>query len=330
LKNLKNGVLADPTDSRKIAGAIKKIISNNPKWKQFSEKGVLNIKKHYTWPAHSEKYVKQLKRVTSATDTSEFQADRTVIPIGKRLAKLRYFLITDVDNTLIGGDGDDLKVLIQLLEDNHEQVGFAISTGRTVDSATGHLEKHHVPVPDIIIASVGTEIYYGQSHHYDQGWDTHISSRWDRNKVQDILDTVEFLEYQEEKTQRPFKISYYMEPGRDRLAKIHVLLAANKCSYNLIYSHQQFLDILPYRASKGKALRYLSYKWVIPLENILVCGDSGNDEEMLRGEPLGVIVGNYSRELEKLRGLKNMYFASREFAGGIIEGFEHYKFLSRA
>jgi sucrose-phosphate synthase len=329
VKNLKTGILVDPSNSRKVAGAIKKIIVNNEKWKDFSEKGVLNIQKHYTWHAHTGTYFKKLRRLANHNDNSEFAAGRPVSPIGKRLAKLRYFLITDVDNTLIGGDGDDLKALIQLLEDNHEQVGFAISTGRTVDSATSYLEKHGVPTPDIIIASVGTEIYYGQGHRYDQGWDTPISSRWNRDKIQDVLDSLEFLEYQEGETQRPFKISYYMEPDKDRLTEIHGLLATNKCSYNLIYSNQQFLDILPYRASKGKALRYLSYKWEIPLENILVCGDSGNDEEMLRGEPLGIIVGNYSRELEKLRGLKHMYFAEREFAGGILEGMEHFGFIVR-
>jgi sucrose-phosphate synthase len=41
-------------------------------------------------------------------------------------------------------------------------------------------------------------------------------------------------------------------------------------------------------------------------------------------------VGNFSSELEKLRGLKNMYFATREFAGGIVEGIEHYKFIRKA
>jgi sucrose-phosphate synthase len=330
VKNLKNGILVDPSNSRKVASAIKKMIVDNSKWKQFSQKGTLNIQKHYTWPAHTGIYYKQLKHLTTQNNDSGFADDRPVSPIGKRLAKLRYFLITDVDNTLIGGDIDDINMLTQWLEDNHKDVGFAISTGRTIDSVKSELKKHNVPGPDIIITSVGTEIYYGKGHHYDQGWDTHISNKWNRDKIKNVLDSVDFLTYQESKTQRQFKISYYMEPGKDRLAQIHVLLAVNKCSYNLIYSHDQFLDVLPHRASKGKALRYLSYKWEIPLDNILVCGDSGNDEEMLRGDPLGVIVGNYSSELEKLRGLKNMYFATREFAGGIVEGIEHYKFIRKA
>jgi sucrose-phosphate synthase len=118
-----------------------------------------------------------------------------------------------------------------------------------------------------------------------------------------------------------------MAPAKDRLAAIHDKLLRHKCRYNMIYSHDQFLDILPYRASKGKAIRYLSYKWGIPLKNILVSGDSGNDEEMLRGEPKAVVVGNYSHELDALKGNRRIYFSDASCAGGIIEGIAHYNFL---
>ena len=90
------------------------------------------------------------------------------------------------------------------------------------------------------------------------------------------------------------------------------------------------MDILPYRASKGKAIRYLSYKWEIPLGNFLVCGDSGNDEEMLRGEPLGVVVGNFSPELKKLKGIRGIYFARQKYCGGILEGIKRYQFIKKA
>ena len=135
---------------------------------------------------------------------------------------------------------------------------------------------------------------------------------------------------QEEEAQRPFKVSYNMKPGKDRLAKIHDRLLKNKCRYTLIYSHEKYLDILPFRASKGKAIRYLSYKWEIPLSNFLVCGDSGNDEEMLRGEPMGVVVGNYSPELKKLKGARRVFFAQSPCAGGIIEGMEKYRLVEKA
>jgi sucrose-phosphate synthase len=59
----------------------------------------------------------------------------------------------------------------------------------------------------------------------------------------------------------------------------------------------------------------------------LVCGDSGNDEEMLRGEPRAVVVSNYSHELDVLKRSRNVYFAGSPCAGGIIEGLKHYRFI---
>ena len=109
------------------------------------------------------------------------------------------------------------------------------------------------------------------------------------------------LQYQEEKNQRKFKISYYTNNNSKNLNKVRALLLKHKIKCNLIFSHGQFLDILPYRASKGKAVRYLAYRWNIPFEKILVAGDSGNDKEMLKGDLLGVVVANYSSELEEVK-----------------------------
>jgi len=51
---------------------------------------------------------------------------------------------------------------------------------------------------------------------------------------------------------------------------------------------------------------------------------------MLRGDPLGVVVGNYSKELEKLKHGKNIYFAKQKYAGAIIEAIRHYNFIQKA
>ena len=51
---------------------------------------------------------------------------------------------------------------------------------------------------------------------------------------------------------------------------------------------------------------------------------------MLRGEPRAVVVGNYSLELEKLKGQKNIYFAGHPSAAGILEAIDHYQFVQTA
>jgi sucrose-phosphate synthase len=330
VKNCKCGVLVDTTDTKEMASSIKQIIVNGDQWKQYSKSGIMNIRKYYTWKSHAAAYLKEIRKTIAKFDTGDM--DKRAIPsdpIGRRLTKLNHFLITDIDNTLIGDENPGLKSLLQLLKQNKNRIGFGVATGRTIDSAEAFLKKSGVHAPDIIIASVGSEIYYGKKLHYGRGWATHIKARWDRDKIVRLLRRFPFLSYQEEDTQRQFKVSYNMEPGKDRIAMIHDRLMRKKCRYNLIYSHNQYLDILPYRASKGKALRYISYKWDIPLANFLVCGDSGNDEEMLRGEPQAIVVGNYSPELNSLKKVRKVYFARKKYAAGILEGMGHYQFIEK-
>jgi len=84
--------------------------------------------------------------------------------------------------------------------------------------------------------------------------------------------------------------------------------------------------VLPVRASKGQAIRYLAYKWGLPLRAFLGAGDSGNDLEMLVGDTQAVVVSNHSAELENLRGMEQVYFAGTPCASGILEGMTHYGF----
>jgi sucrose-phosphate synthase len=330
IANCQNGILVDPSDTRKIAASIRQILTDDKKWDRYSKNGIMKVREYYTWERHAQKYTKKVNQLAAAQKTSDMQVAVPSDSIGKRLVNLNYFFITDIDHTLIGGNNGHLQNLIELLLEHRMSIGFGVATGRDVSSAVDFLNEHGVHHPDVIISSVGTEIYYGKALQYGQGWETHISNQWDRKKIVTLLKRFDFLRYQEESNQSRFKISYYTAPGEDRMAMIHDLLSKNKCRYCLIYSGHKYLDILPYRASKGKAIRYLSYKWEIPLGNFLVCGDSGNDEEMLRGEPLAVVVGNYRKELEKLKGARNIYFAESEYAGGILEGIEKYQFIEKA
>ncbi|MFO7749343.1 MAG: HAD-IIB family hydrolase [Desulfobacteraceae bacterium] len=329
VENCQSGLLVDPTDTEAIARAVKEIITQEEQWNLFSKNGILNTRKWYTWESHAETYLQEINALCDQYPPPNVKTASPTDPTGRRLTLLKGLMVTDIDNTLLGGETSDLQRFISLLEEKREEIGFAVATGRPLSSAAAVLEENKIPAPDVIISSVGSEIHYGPSLQEDRGWQTHISRNWDREKIVSVLKDFDFLTPQEESAQRTCKISYTMAPGKDRLAEIHNALGRNRCHYNLIYSQEQYLDILPYRASKGKALRYLSYKWEIPLKRFLVFGDSGNDEEMLRGEPSAVVVGNYSPELEHMKSARKVYFAAKSHAGGMMEGMGHYGFMDK-
>ena len=330
VKNCKTGTLVDPTDTTAIAAAIKDILVHPDKWNDFSKNGILNTRKFYSWTSHAATYCSEMNTLCHEHEKSSIAVGEPGESIGKRLAKLDYMLITDIDDTLLGGNPEELHTLMDLLEKNSQHLGFGIATGRIFTSAMEILTATGVRIPDIIISGVGSRISYGDSLDRDQGWETHISKNWNRDLIASRLEDIKFIRLQEPGVQGAYKLSYDMAPGKDRLAKIHHILTKNRFRYTLIYSQDKYLDILPYRASKGKAIRYLSYKWGIPLGHLLVCGDSGNDAEMLKGEPLGVVVKNYKPELEPLKSAKNIYFAKKPYAAGIMDGIRQYQFLQKA
>jgi sucrose-phosphate synthase len=50
---------------------------------------------------------------------------------------------------------------------------------------------------------------------------------------------------------------------------------------------------------------------------------------MLLGRTLGVVVGNHSPELNRLRDRPRVYFAEATHAAGILEGIRYYNFLDK-
>lgn len=324
IKNLKNGIKVDVSDSKNISAALNKILDDKNLWNEYSGNGIKYVKKFYSWEAHTNKYLTEIKRILKLQSKVQDNFAET----GRKLLDMEKLIISDIDYTLIGDD-DSLNDFKISLKNIPSKIGFGVATGRVIESAVEAIKQNNIPVPDLFITSVGSEIYYNYKDEliYSSGWDAHISHLWQRDKIVELLSRFNFLKYQEQKNQRKFKISYYTGDNLKNLDKVRELLLKNKIKCNLIFSHGQFLDILPYRASKGKAIRYLAYRWNIPFEKILVAGDSGNDTEMLKGDMLGVVVANYSPELEDLKGSRRIYFSDKKFAAGIKDGIEHYNFL---
>jgi sucrose-phosphate synthase len=328
VRNCQNGILVDPNAPQDISAAIKRIIVDKELWGNFSRHGINGVRDHYSWGSHCLHTMEIFNKVLAARSAIDLAKGRkTVVAVGQRLTTIKRLLIMDIDDTLVG-DEASLAELLSLLHAERDRIGWGVATGRCLEKTVTLLEEYAIPTPDIFICSVGTEIYYGPKITKDKGWEMHLAHQWKPHLVNKAMAKHEYLNPQEPETQRRFKISYYMEEDPDHLAHVHRTLQAQRLRYNMIFSSGQFLDILPYRASKGKAIRYLSYKWELPMSNILVCGDSGNDEDMLRGDACGLVVANYSEELESLRGKRRIYFSDQEYAAGVIDGLKHYKFLN--
>jgi sucrose-phosphate synthase len=141
-----------------------------------------------------------------------------------------------------------------------------------------------------------------------------------------VLSKFPGIHLQEPSAQWRFKLSYYVDENfnEDDLANLHKVLDDNKLRAKVLLTENHYLDLLPFRASKGNALRYLSYKWKLPLHQFITAGNSGNDIDMLKGRIKGIVVSNYSPELEPLRKNKDIYFSKLPLSKGVLDGIKNY------
>ncbi|TVP79137.1 MAG: HAD-IIB family hydrolase [Puniceicoccaceae bacterium] len=326
IANCKNGSLVDPFDSKAIEKALLHALIEPQQWDAWSQAGLKNVNTYYSWERHVERYLRDVKEVLRDEDVPPpIARGRTT----RRLPQLDRLVIADIDNTLTGDD-DAMHDFFRLISEAEEHVGFGIATGRRYEDVMQLMTDNDFPNPEVLITSVGTEIYYGKNYTLDTSWRKHIDFRWEPEKIREVLGQVEGLYIQEDNEQSKFKISYKVDFSiAPKLAQLKRILREQGIRAKCIVSLNMFLDIIPSRAGSGISIRHMAYKWGFPLEHILIAGDSGNDEEMLAGSTLGVVVGNYSQELEKLRKYPRVYFAGQNHAAGIIEGIKYYNFFDQ-
>lgn len=320
--NCNNGLLIDPLDSDSIATALIGLLENAEVWRRHADKGLHGVREHYAWAAHAERYLRMIRPLVDKTEIVERA------PLKRR--PMLYHdraIFTDLDQNLLG-DAAALPHFIKVLRANRKCATFGIATGRRLDSALKAIRKQRIPEPDVLITSGGTAIHYAPDLTADTSWTRHIDHRWTPHVVRRVLADLPGLKLQPKKEQSRFKISYFYDPQlAPNVEEINSLLYQEDLSVNVIVSFGQYLDVLPIRASKGLALRYVADRWGIPLEHVLAAGGSGADEDMMRGNTLAVVVANrHDEELSHLEDAERIYYAQQAYALGILEAIEHFDF----
>lgn len=322
IANCDNGLLIDPLDAEEIEKALLRTLTEPEQWQQWSRAGIEGTRKHYAWSNHVQRYLRDLDDILKHASTPAL-ANR---PRERRLPDFDRLVITDLDNTLTG-DPEGLAEFNELIRE-HDNIGFGIATGRRLDSARELIEELGLPQPDLIDTDAGTQLHYGDGLTPDRSWRQQIGYAWKPNELDAILRTVPGVVRQPEAHQSEFKLSYEIDPEKTpSTAKLKKLLREAGLRAKVVLSLGMYLDIIPVRGGSELSLRHLLWKWGFAPDNVLVAGDSGNDAGMLLGRTLGVVVGNYSPELERLRNRPRVYFAESAHARGIIEGIHYYQFL---
>lgn len=310
-----NGLLVDPTDPDSIAEAALRILSSSDLYRQFAEGGTRAVA-HYDWKGHVQRYRGLLSDLIEPAVTRPANIGGT-----------GQLLISDIDNTLVGSVPHLHAFGAWRRLQPH--LAFGVATGRSFHSAMAVLEQEDVPRPEVMITSVGSEIYHldenGVTYSLDRDWLAQITEDWDREPVRRVVESVTGITPQAALEQRAFKLSYFSDGSATVVKRVQAALERVGLMASVIHSHRRYLDILPYKASKGTAVEFVRQRYGLRMDSVFVAGDSGNDIEMLRAVPQSIIVANYSDGLAHLPDLKHSYLSRESHARGIMEGVDYFR-----
>ncbi|MFH6780967.1 MULTISPECIES: HAD-IIB family hydrolase [Methylobacterium] len=304
-----NGILVDPRRPDAIARAALRIL-DDPALYAACVAGGARAAAAYDWDRHAARYHALLRALLAPMPP---------------LRAPRQLLICDIDNTLVGCDSG--LSIFRRWRSRQDALAFGVATGRSFHSAMAVLEQQDSPRPQVMITSVGSEIYHldenGTTYTADTAWREAVSAGWEREALQAALAGLDGLEPQGPLEQRAFKLSYFGDAAS--AARVRARIAKTGLRASVIHSHGRYLDVLPERASKGSAVDHVRALYGLPERAVFVAGDSGNDIEMLRARVQAIIVANYSDDLAGHAALQHSYVARASHARGIIEGVGHFR-----
>lgn len=265
-------------------------------------------------------------------------------------------LATDLDGTLIPLNNDprnqqDLRVLEEQLRQASVQLVYV--TGRHLASVTEVMQRASLPVPEWIIADVGTAIY--QRAEEWPGGDRQEPSfvkcaayaaelqelihQCSVSDLQKLLAPIDELQLQESEKQSAFKLSYYAASARLTTVQTQIatVLKNSGAPYWIVASVDPFtgvglVDLLPKHVTKAYGIQWWARWQAIEPERIVYAGDSGNDSAVFAAGFRSIVVGNAAPEVRSAAAAAHaragwndrLYAAELPATSGVLAGIRHF------
>ncbi len=234
---------------------------------------------------------------------------------------------TDLDGTLLGNPEAEqrFKHTWESLKRETRPI-LVFNTGRSVRDVRSLIKARKLPEPDIIIGGVGTELFDPHTRPQFADFGAQFGEGWDLAKVEEIVGSAPGIERQPPEFLHPYKSSWYWHRiDRKKIDELRQRLQDAGLQATIVYSSLRDLDVLPKRATKGNALVWLCERLNVPLDTVLVAGDTGNDSSMFLVPGVkGIVVENAQPELFEAVVELPVYVTHQVMADGVLEGLKHF------
>jgi hypothetical protein len=289
----------------------------------------------------------------------------------------KILLCSDLDRTLIPNgeqaESPGARELFAQLAAQPE-IRLAYVSGRHAQLVKEAIARYALPEPDYVIGDVGTTLYRlvagivhgidnealcrqeskqeSKQWQLDKKWLQEIGRDWHDCSRDDVVGLVAGIDdmnlrLQEEAKQNDYKVSYYTDLDLDITHvqdQVAALLDGHGIRSTVIWSRDDaaqcgLLDILPRRANKLQAIRFLMQEENIAEKNAVFAGDSGNDLDALTSGLQAILVRNSAADVRRIalgklmeKGRTDCLYIAKgglhgmngNYAAGVLEGLVHF------
>ncbi len=311
-----NGYLADPLDAEAIASRLLDILTHPEQWETFSRNGLEGVRRHYSWPAHVDRYLEAIAPLI----------DRARPPLEARPLAPAW---RDRDRAIVLSLGalepndPALPALRERLAALRRRAVFVATSNQPLAASLRRLKALRLPLPDALITSAGSAIHYGPNLSADLAWQRHIDYQWSPQNLLALLGAIPGLTPRPAREQEPFLLHFAVDeahfPG---IEEVLSHLRRHDVQASLLLERADHLMLRPIRAGKGYALRWLAQRWSIPLEHIVVIGGEPGDRYMLAGNTQGIIPSERATSVGIETDLPHIELTEQPGAAGILAALE--------
>jgi sucrose-6F-phosphate phosphohydrolase len=269
-------------------------------------------------------------------------------------------LCSDLDRTILpNGEAPESPGAREVLRRiaRRAEIRLVYVSGRNRKLIQDAIENYRLPLPDFAIGDVGTTIYDLEKGNWNEwsAWNDEISKDWPKgghDELYGMLSDMDRLRPQELEKQNSFKLSYYTDAGGDHqrlIQEIRERLQGRGVRASVIWSVDEqrdvgLIDVLPERANKVYAVKFLAERKGISKRRVVYAGDSGNDLAVMVSDIQSILVRNAAEEVRRQAresveksGIEETLYEAKggflgmngNYAAGVLEGLAHFLPVTR-
>lgn len=186
---------------------------------------------------------------------------------------------TDIDGTIYDGPRS-AAIFSDFWKSTTEDRLLVYKTGRSLYATRQLIDEANLPQPDFLICGVGTTIHDCAADQALDEYRVRIGRNWNFDVVHEVVSAQTAARPQPAECQNANKCSWFWENAAASVIDAVVAeIEQRGVKAQAVYSSNVDLDILPVRANKGNAVRWLAEYLGIEMRDVIAVGDSEKEND---------------------------------------------------